>query len=107
MAESVRSPNQSPKHGSLGRLHVRQTDPVQSVFLLVSSESQETLVPVRDSALENIFWWLIPSNFLKGVPLHPEPQVLVFTDASIEGLGVHSGDRKLSENGQRQIKSLK
>ena len=80
----------------LGRLHVRQIQYNLHSCWSPQKESQETLVPVWDSALQNIFWWLDPSNFFKGVPLHhPEPQITVFTDASIEGWGAHSGDRKL------------
>jgi hypothetical protein len=45
----------------------------------------------RSFPVAELVWWKKPANVLVGVPLHePNPEVLLFTDASMEGWGAHT-----------------
>ena len=50
-----------------------------------------------DSCLEDLRWWSVESNLLVGLPLGlPQPDLLLFTDASDTGWGVSLEDSHLS-----------
>lgn len=74
----------------LGRLRAR---PLQLFLLSVWSplgDSLESLIRIPDQCLENLKWWQDRRNTLRGVPLEEkEPDVMLLTDASLEGWGAH------------------
>ncbi|XP_029463774.1 ATP-binding cassette sub-family A member 12 [Rhinatrema bivittatum] len=67
--------------------HIR---PLQKMLLShwkpVSEQFQVTL-PLSNSTIADIQWWLLPAHLLKGMPLLMPQVVIVMTDASLSGWG--------------------
>ena len=90
-----------------GKLHTRKTH--QNLFALWSpqSRSQGARVPIWEETLRELSWWLDPANVMKGMDLHPpEPQVFLFTDASLQGWGAHTERRQFQGSWNHQEKDL-
>src|SRR5207253_6833498 len=51
----------------------------------------------RSFPVHDLLWWAKASNVLPGVPLHePHPELVMMTDASLQGWGAHVGDQVAS-----------
>jgi len=73
----------------LGRLHMR---PVQQALaqLWDWKAPLDSSITISPAVQEHIRWWTIRGNVMGGVPLHPpQPLMVVYTDASMEGWGAH------------------
>ena len=54
-------------------------------------------VQVTQQVREDLSWWADHRNLTEGVPLHsPEPDLVLFTDASSSGWGAHLGELRAS-----------
>ena len=54
------------------------------------SEDPNLPIPWNDQISRDLTWWMDDENLGKGVPLScPPPEMLLFTDASLEGWGAH------------------
>ena len=59
--------------------------------------SEDALISWDDSCLPDLRWWSVPSHLEVGVSLGlPQPQLLLFTDASDVGWGASLDDNRLS-----------
>jgi ribonuclease HI len=89
-----------------GRIHLRAIQLNLNLLWSPQKQPQYHLVPVWEESREEILWWLNEKNLFKGSPLHhPDPQVTVCTDASMEGWGAHSDNWKTSGYWSQQEKS--
>ena len=53
----------------------------------------DTWIPWTNQITEDLAWWTDPSNLARGVPLSfPHPEMLLYTDDSMEGWGAHLQD---------------
>jgi hypothetical protein len=60
-------------------------------------QSQDMLVTISQEIRSCLQWWLDPIHVMSGVPLvYPEPQIEVFTDASLFGWGAHVQQQTVS-----------
>ena len=77
------------------RLHMRPLQWHLLTYFHPSSRDLTTSVPLVQSIIPAIQWWIQPSNILQGLKFPPrETQVTLVTDASLSGWGAHLGDRK-------------
>jgi hypothetical protein len=61
------------------------------------TQSQGVMIPIDPLVLPTIRWWQDPANVMVGVPIKfPEPQVEIFTDASLFGWGAHLNQQTVS-----------
>jgi hypothetical protein len=102
----------------LGRLHMR---PLQYLFLdqwMPFADPLDQEIHMSDDFKSHLEWWLNKSVYVKGVPLYtPTPDLYLFTDASLNGMGGASGtfrpdgsrnmgnQRKLSSHKQSRVES--
>ena len=72
----------------LGRLHIRPIQWYLADFWHPISQLWEAPVPILPRLLPHLQWWLQRENLLKGLPLDPpDPNLTLFTDASLSGWG--------------------
>ena len=90
-----------------GRMHLRSLQ-----FQLKQHWSQKsdiTSVPVAISAdvLLDLLWWMDPDHLQVGIPLStPPPDLMLFTDASLQGWGAHLDDLQAAGLWSSQDKEL-
>ena len=71
------------------------------------SKDPDQLIPWTPEIREDLEWWTDDGNLLQGVPLQGSaPELLLFTDASLEGWGAHILDLKASGKWSLQESSL-
>lgn len=77
----------------LARLRMR---PLQLWFLhrfSVQTQPQCLLLRVPKKVIKSLTWWTVPGNLAEGLPFLPqEPEVLIYTGASLWGWGAHYGE---------------
>lgn len=82
-----------------GRLRLRRLQWNLAEFWDQSSGPPSAPIPVRDATRIAVHWWRDGHVLRAGVPLHrPEPQAVVYTDASQQGWG------GLLESPQREVR---
>ena len=74
----------------LGRLHTREAQHCISEHWNVYALTSNLWIPLSPTAEEDLQWWKLPHNDLRGAPVTPtEPDTQLFTDASNIGWGAH------------------
>ena len=91
----------------LGRLHIRPFQWLLADHWNQISDPPGIMIPVLPHIRKELSWWSRTHNLAAGVPwVPPEPNLRIFTDASHQGWGAHSGDTTFQDVWSHQESSL-